>query len=100
MFYRYRGNPAELYFSKANFVLAQIEEIVVAEMFGADIQNFGKLCCDVTRRRFSNRAFELSFSQRRRRILRAWFKPIKISSHWGTKDRLRELILMLNNLLK
>ena len=31
---------------------------------------------------------------------RAWFTPIKMSSHWGTKGRLGELILMLNNLLK
>ena len=56
--------------------------------------------CYVNKRRFSNRAFEPSFSQRRRRTPRAWFTPIENSSHWGTKGRLGELILMLNNLLK
>ena len=48
---------------------------------------------------FKNRAFQLSFSQRQRRIPRAWFTPFKISSQWGTKGRLGELILILNNLL-
>ena len=39
----------EFYFRKARFVLAQVEETVVAEMFGADIQNFGKLCWRISR---------------------------------------------------
>ena len=44
--------------------------------------------------------YQLSLSQGRSRIPRAWFTPITISSHWGTIGRLGELILMLKNLIK
>jgi len=55
---------------------------------------------DVIWRRFKISSSELSFSQRQRKIAKARFTPIEISSLRGTIYRLGELILMFKKKLR